>query len=169
MIRASKKKRINAKILGFESKQPIICEDHLTPKSKENLFKAKSLQKMNELASVWTRDGNVYIKETLDGRSYKINSQAELKAVNPTQTLEQTGIIDKDNQHTTKDGKKRTLEQRSPDNLSQNQNRSIKKITHSQEGRKPTPNQPHRIQRQHTLEEFKLGVQSPTNVAKKPK
>ncbi len=54
MIRTLKKKHFNAKMLGFESEQLIFCDNHLKSKSKEILFKAKGLQKENELASVQT-------------------------------------------------------------------------------------------------------------------
>lgn len=64
IIRATKKKNLSARDLGFENATPIFSDDHLKSEIKELLFKAKEQERDGALVFVRVRDCQIFIKET---------------------------------------------------------------------------------------------------------
>ncbi len=78
LVKAIKKKKPKTEMLGYIVDNPIYGEDQLTQKNKEILLKTKKLRREGIYMFVWVRDGQVFVRENAEGRTYKIMDMAQL-------------------------------------------------------------------------------------------
>lgn len=135
LVRASRKERINANALNFESDQPIYCDDHLTAHNAAILRRAKQLKNDGQLHSVWTSNCTVVVRvKPDDKKTYKINNLEQLNWQQNTTVGEeemetagaQTETADtSENQKEDGVTQKRKVEDRSP--ITNNQSNEVHK------------------------------------------
>lgn len=143
LVKASKKEKINSGLLNYETVQPIYCDDHLTYGTRSILNTAKKLRENNIIKFVWIRNCNVYIRENENSKAIIIRSLEQLEDWHPPSFL-QKSTENKELEVETDPSlnqKKRTLEIRSPENESHEQNpRKIKTSKNLPDKARPTQN-----------------------------